>query len=212
MIDNLDDIGVEIDKSIIDDDYMDFIVEDLRSNIEFLHEMNPALDDIAASIDVAELDTSLTRTEQPLSVSGPALHYCRKILDRFPLAEVLAVERLGMAGWLRHNRIREVFEMAAENRERCYEASFVKDSARANTTNEMKSKFHDSGLGLSMKTESVYAVSQAIYQSFMSSQADIENGHLRLPPLPCEASSGEPFVCSICGLLIDDVKNKHQWK
>ena len=190
---------------------MDFIVEDLRSNIEFLHEMNPALDDIAASIDVAELNTS-TRTEQPFSVSGPALHYCRKILDRFPLAEVSAVERLGTAAWLRHNRIRNEFEMAAESRERCNQASFINDSARANTVNEIKSKFHDSGLGLSMKTESVYAASQATYQSFMSSQADIENGHLRLPPLPSEASSGEPFVCSICGLLVYDVKNKHQWK
>ena len=76
---------------------------------------------------------------------------------------------------------------------------------------EEPTEFHDSGLGTTLKTGSKYAGSQASFQSFMSSTADIEGGNLRLPPLPSKDLSGT-FACNLCGTPVCDVNNKVQWR
>ena len=195
LLDGLEDRGVVLDKSALDDDSIEYVVEDLRSSIDLLHEMVPALDDIAIELETPVLTDTYSMSEDNLNLSGPASHYYRKIVDRFPLLTTTLAKRLAQASWRRHNRVRGALE-----------------KRKIAITSELMTEFHDSGLGTTLKTASTYAASQASYQSFMSSRADIEGAHARLPEMPSEISSGRPFVCDLCGLEVKDVKNKLQWR
>ncbi|MCJ1476429.1 hypothetical protein MMC13_005095 [Lambiella insularis] len=215
LLDGLRDIGIELDDSVLDEDSFEFVVEDLKINIDLLHELVPTLDDIPLDPEAPDIATPNNAASPKQSyLSGPVGHYCRKILDRFPLLDTRLVERFGLASWKRHKRVRESLDAIAEV------ASFddpqfddyglipqLDGQAADRSTN-----FHDSGLGTTIRTASKYAASQASFQSFMSSRADIEGGHARLPPLPSETLFGKPFNCSICGGIIRDVKSKLQWR
>ncbi|MCJ1379169.1 hypothetical protein MMC17_002269 [Xylographa soralifera] len=180
---NLDDLGVELDKGFLDEDSILYMVEDLKSNIDLLHEIVPALDDVASDLahsDVSDVEDLRTTEKEGSTLSGPAAHYHRKILDRFPSLDVQLAERLAYAGWSRHNRIRDNLGKATQGN--------TADTAG----HETSSIFHDSGFGTTLGSESVYAYSQASYRSLMSSQMDIQGGTNRLPPLPSEVSLGQP--------------------
>ena len=160
--------------------------------------MVPELDDIADSLESQDEVASSASTKEELELSGPARYYCRKIKDRFPFLDTRLVERLGMASWERHKKVRKTLGGASSDK-------FLPHSYE-------QSVFHDSGLGTTLKTASEFAASQSSFQSFMSSKADIAGGHLRLPPLPMKDASGKAFLCTICGSTVRGVNNKVQWR
>lgn len=213
LIDGLRDMGIELDGSVLDDDSIDYVIQDLSSILELLHEFVPALR-IPLELDSADAVLPDEDPKKQSNLGGPASHYCRKILDRFPLMDKRLVERLGVASWQRHNRVRETLGAATEVSspgDHLFEEEGSTDQSEGDAL-ERSTKFHDSGLGTTIRTASKYTASQDSYQSFMSSKADIDGGCAKLPTLPSEALSAKPFTCSVCGCLVRNVKNKLQWR
>ena len=199
---NLDDFGEELDQSFSGEDSTSYMVEDLKSNIDLLHEIVPALDDVASDLahsEVSDVEHLGTTENGGSTLSGPGIYYRRIIMDRFPSMDVQLAERLAYACWLRHNRFRANLGEA-------------KHGDLANPAgHETLSIIHDSGFDTTVASELVPTYSQASYQSLMSSQMEGQEGTTRLPPLPSEVSRGQPFPCSICGLICN-VKNESQWE
>ena len=206
LLDGLRDIGIELDGSVSGEDSIDYVIEDLKSNIDHLHEFVPTLDDVPLETETTDIVVPEDNIENQQHLSGPAAYYCRKIRDRFPLLDSHLVERLGLASWQRHNRVRETLNAVATV------SLFEDDGPTFQSEGQTLAEFRDSGLGTTLRTASKYSGSQASYQSCMSSRADIQNGHTRLPTLPSEALAGKPFICSVCGGLVRNIKNKLQWR
>ncbi|CZR52914.1 uncharacterized protein PAC_02791 [Phialocephala subalpina] len=132
------------------------------------------------------------------SISGPQIFYCRKLREKFPPASVQIIEKVGSANWQRFKRIKEIREMV------------VPDKVEPQTLAPAKSVFQDSGIGSSLKTDSIVpkaARSVASIRSFMSCEEDA----MLLPPVPPATSTGERS-CYICEKSIKDVENELQWR
>lgn len=136
------------------------------------------------------------------SISGPQLSYCRKLRERFVLAPVQIIEKVGSANWQRFKRIKEIREME------------VPDEVEPQTLVPAKSTFHDSAVGSSLKMDSVVVPSPlkatrsvTSIRSFMS----CEDGEMLLPPLPPVTSTGEQ-TCYICEKPVIDIENESQWR
>lgn len=150
----------------------------------------------------------------------PHLSYSDKIVNRFPAAAAGLVNRLARANWERFqktNASREkniaVAAAAAVNDaeeqpivQGIISAVVVTDggSQIAESQTEPVSKFHDSGLGDSVRTGSTYA------DTIMSYQARGRES-VRIPPLPEGAKQGNPFNCVACGRLMV-IMNNSDWK
>ena len=134
-------------------------------------------------------------------LSGPQLYYCRKMRERFSLATVKLVEKVGSANWHRSKWVKEMRERTQGM------------EAKAASHTE-KSIFQDSGLGSSIGSDPMAhlehprrAKSVTSISSFMSH----ETGATLLPPIPIETPSGER-VCFICWKSIKGIENESQWR
>jgi hypothetical protein len=190
------------------------VIEDLKSNVDLLDELVPTFDNISLGPEPKGLTASKGDPENQTTLPGPAGHYCSKISARFPLLDTRLVERLGLASWLRHKRVRETLEAVAEIH---YLDKYVCEDDTPTIQLEKKTlepstSFHDFGLGTGMQITSKYPASQASHQPFISSMADNENDRARLSPLPPEALLFKPFTCSVCRTLVREVKNTIQWR
>ncbi|KAF2176641.1 hypothetical protein K469DRAFT_399628 [Zopfia rhizophila CBS 207.26] len=114
--------------------------------------------------------------------------YANLISARFPDAAATLVDRLGKVNWERKQRLQHETE------------------ARETPDDEVTSKFHDSGIGSSIPTQTSNA---ATVISFFSSLAD--GTQARIPRLSEEAKAGAPFTCDACGKTIT-VQSDYQWK
>lgn len=139
-----------------------------------------------------------------ISVTPAAVPYVGNVQDKFPRASQELVRRLGEANWQRHERLRAIQIHGPTS-----EPITVKD---AKSLFRPVSQFQDSALGSSIRTQSQRAESTASHSSFVSSSADQEKGHFRVPPLPRGASYGETFACPYCGMTVSKVKNRVDWK
>jgi hypothetical protein len=126
-------------------------------------------------------------------VSEPATIYVRNILDKFPMADINLVQRLGESNWQRHIKVRNRNEV----------------SDRTFTTCGAKSVFHDSGVGSSIPPTSGYAPSAS---SLVSKAGDADSEYFRVPPTPKEVLDGKPFECFICGHVVLHLKSRVDWK
>jgi len=128
------------------------------------------------------------------SISDPQLSYCRKLRERFLTASVQIIEKVGSANWQRFKRIKEIREMEVPHK-------------------ATKSASKDSGLGSSLKTDSIVpllpkaARSVPSFRSFMSCKEDAT----LLPLIPSETSTGGR-ICKICEKSIEYVENESQWR
>ncbi|OAL51019.1 hypothetical protein IQ07DRAFT_537378 [Pyrenochaeta sp. DS3sAY3a] len=144
--------------------------------------------------------------EEPRAIEYPEKHmpeqaYINSVAEKFPLAASTMVTHLGKLNWERYNHMIRLQRNAIQQEIE----TTVKDKA--------KTIFHDSGLGNSLaaqsepgaanRSESVYAPSVA------STRA--EASHRRLPPLPPQARSGQPFTCEICNKQVQYQRTK-PWK
>lgn len=146
----------------------------------------------------------------------PHLSYSDKIANRFPDAALSLVDWLARANWERFkktNAIREENIAAAavtggEGPLLIGEAAVAADatgSARgAQTYVASGSKFHDSGLGDSIRAGGGYA------DTIMSYQAKGRES-VRIPSLPQGAKEGKPFDCVACGRRLV-ITNNSTWK
>ena len=130
--------------------------------------------------------------------SDPARIYVAHVRERYNKAPDELVERLGEANWQRHLAVRRRMETGN---------GFVNEEDAGSVI--PPHSFRDSGYGTSVPTQTQYALS---HTSFISSNAEGDGSSMRVPPLPAEAGSGKPFRCSICGLMLSNIKNRVDWK
>ena len=135
-------------------------------------------------------------------ISGPAQPYVLKVYDKFPLADLRLMHRLGEANWQRHLSLR-----ANDNQQE----SEV-PQALPKITFVAVSEFQDSGLGSSLPARSSYAATVASHSSFQTTADDKNGGSLRVPPTPKQVSEGEPFSCQICGQFLTTIRNRVDWR
>lgn len=141
-------------------------------------------------------------------VSEPAKPYCLSVLDKFPGIDVRLGERLGEANWQRHVELRKAIDQRYQG------ANDHEFDKTAETISEVipVSKFHDSGLGISLPAHSRYANTVASHSSFQSSVGGEKIGTSRVPPTPKEVFDGLPFTCNICWRILTEIKNRVDWK
>ena len=140
--------------------------------------------------------------------SGPAQIYISLVQDKFPKASEKLQERLGEANWQRHLNIRRRMEEVEGRRRDNADGK----ATQTGSTFQPQTLFHDSGLGTTIGSQPQYAQTEASHTSFMSSIAETEKGHLRVPPTPAGVGAGEPFHCQLCGILQTKIKNRIDWK
>ncbi|KAL2071260.1 hypothetical protein VTL71DRAFT_12495 [Oculimacula yallundae] len=216
------DLGILIEKArlITEGDYesddssnsVDSVKEDSLSVINSLGvyvgclmELLPSMEETLASLDWEEVDD--TKQSQPIDfqISGPAQPYVLKVYDKFPLADLHLMHRLGEANWQRHMSLRAICDEDEEER-------VVFPQEMPKITFVAVSEFKDSGVGSSLPAHSTYAATVASHSSFQTTADEKNRGNLRVPPTPKEVSEGEPFQCQICGQFLRNIKNRVDWR
>ena len=178
------------------DDSIAEVAEDLKTDAQCLMELDPLFRDPV-------LDLASQKQKQHLEAIDwtPETAFCDKVQQRFPKAEPTLVERLGKANWARFLRCQEIrnsVEMGTLS-----QINAASDKGEDGTV-AASSKYHDSGLGTSLATASLYAETVMTYGA-------AEGQKVRIPPLSVEAKNGAPFPCLACGRSVR-ITNNSGWK
>ncbi|KAG4432689.1 hypothetical protein IFR05_011838 [Cadophora sp. M221] len=178
------------------------IITSLGVYVGCLMELLPSMEETLSSLDWEDGDN---QHRQPIDfqISGPAQPYVLKVYDKFPLADMHLMHRLGEANWQRHMSLRAMGneEEAEQLPQELPKITFV-----------AVSEFQDSGLGSSLPARSTYAATVASHSSFQTTADEKDSGSLRVPPTPKEVSDGEPFNCQICGQFLSNIRNRVDWR
>jgi hypothetical protein len=159
----------------------------LKDKVGRLSVLGPILEDpVPDFLDFEEARTPALLQDRPVHQ-----YYAELISRKFPKANPSLVEIHGRCNWERYNYIRKQRETNTTR-----EPSLVGDS-------EIKSKFHDSGLGTSVPAQSTYA------GTVISQRAGL--CHAALPPLPDEGKNGKPFLCEVCNKTVN-IRRTAAWK
>ncbi|KAH8587401.1 hypothetical protein B0O99DRAFT_694475 [Bisporella sp. PMI_857] len=142
----------------------------------------------------------------PFQVSGPAQSYVSLVRDLFVTADNRLIERLGEANWQRHVALRKRLNALEEDGDTVPVAGLLE------TVFQPVSIFHDSGLATSFPTDSHRALTVISSSTFKSTTSEESHGGFRVPPVPEEVSLGLPFLCTICGHMLTEIKNRSDWK
>ena len=178
------------------DDSIAEVAEDLKTDAQCLMELDPLFRDPV-------LDLASQKQKQHLEAIDwtPETAFCDKVQQRFPKAEPTLVERLGKANWARFLRCQEIRNSV--------EMGTLSQTNTAGNQGEdgtvaASSRFHDSGLGTSLATASLYAETVMTYGAAAGQK-------VRIPPLSDEAKNGAPFPCLACGRSVR-ITNNSGWK
>ena len=139
------------------------------------------------------------RTIQDIGETLPEQAYASSVAEKFPFAPPEMVAQLGRLNWDRYNHILRLQREA------------MKQELQTTTVEKAKTVFHNSGLGISVPAQSEVGLNAdpAHDPSLTSSRA--EASHKRVPPMPAQARSGEPFTCEICEKQVQFRRTK-AWK
>ncbi|KAH7351162.1 hypothetical protein BKA65DRAFT_593972 [Rhexocercosporidium sp. MPI-PUGE-AT-0058] len=190
------DLGVLVEKARI-------ITESDYESDESSASTNAAQDASFGIITSGKTLTISQATRSTSKISGPAQPYVLKVYDKFPLADMHLMHRLGEANWQRHMSLRamgneeEVEQLPQELPKITFVAVF---------------EFQDSGLGSSLPARSTFAATVASHSSFQTTADEKDSWSLRVPPTPEQVSNGEPFNCQICGHFLSNIRNRVDWR
>ncbi|KAJ5026852.1 hypothetical protein PSV08DRAFT_389873 [Bipolaris maydis] len=167
----------------------------LRTKIDTLIMLAPSLESPAEE----SFDDEEPRTIQYIEKHLPEQAYINSISEKFPLAESAIIAQLGKLNWDRYNHMLHL------------QRETVQQELQMAAMEKARTIFNDSGLGVSLPAQSKAASSSgSVYApSIMSTRA--EASHKRVPPLPAQARSGEPFTCEICNKQVKFQRTK-AWK
>lgn len=178
---------------------MEEIVADLETDIRCLRDLGPL-------IDSPFLDSSSLRGTVSLPVAElswkPYQTYSDRISHRFPKALHSLVDRLGKANLDRFKRTQEQ-KLANANEQQQEQAKTQPANDSASFVGG-SSNYHDSALGTSIATGSIYA------ETIMAYGKD-GAGAVRIPPLSSTAKLGIPFECLVCGRGVS-IRSNRAWK
>jgi hypothetical protein len=184
------------------DQQEDALCRTLRMKIDTLMMLGPSL----ASPAEERFDDEEPRAIEHVEEHLPEQAYINSVAQRFPLAALAIVTNLGKLNWDRYNHMLRLQD------------TVIQQELEMTVMTKAKTIFHDSALGASVPAQSeaglniTYVPSrpQSIYEpSIVSSRA--EASHRRLPPLPPQARSGQPFTCAICNKQVRYQRTK-AWK
>ena len=201
----LDSLDIDISQNtLVEKDCPAYIVEDLKLNIGLLHEFAPTLHHVADDIaDEWEQIVVETEQEEDLMIDQPSSYFKKMIESRYPLAKPALVQHLAQCNWSRYQRIRAMCDDSPK--ELIHQAQEYQHS-----------KFHDSGLGSSLQSEtlreSVETNSQASVASFVSGFTSQNDTSIVLPPPPPEIFEGKCFTCQVCCKIVAGLRTKSHWK
>ncbi|RYP69483.1 hypothetical protein DL770_008233 [Monosporascus sp. CRB-9-2] len=169
-----------------------------------------------------DLDSSLTN---PVTDAGPGMRvdmaectslaphhsYSIRIRDRFPKVSRRLADHLGEANLRRYQFISRM-RLEAANAENGQDlplniAGDMRAAGKPLSSRLDAATLPDSGIGTSIQTSTVYALSQA--SSFVSAMGDKPESVF--PPLSKNAKSGKPFECDACGRLVVATRSR-VWK
>ncbi|KAL3455278.1 hypothetical protein BJX64DRAFT_77028 [Aspergillus heterothallicus] len=179
----------------------------LHCYIGCLLELGPTIEKQIANIQF-KLDRQALPDMNPFSLSLNAQPFAIRIKDRFRDAKIPLVERLAEANWERSVRMM-IHAEESSAAEQTTPARSV--PATAMTLFKPFSLFHDSGLGTSIPSRSLYAATVASHSSYLSVAAEDDEGRPRVPPLPHEGLRGQTFQCPFCGTCIK-CRDRIEWK
>ncbi|KAL8782763.1 MAG: hypothetical protein Q9195_009578 [Heterodermia aff. obscurata] len=179
----------------------------LKSHVQMIMDLIPTIESTIEHQRTIRL-RPIHANASKFQASGPAQIYISLVQDKFPKASVKLQERLGEANWQRHLNIRLRMEQVESHRR----DNAAEKATKTGSLFQPQTLFHDSGIGTTIGSHSQYARTEASHTSFISSIAETEKGHLRVPPTPIEVGAGAPFRCQLCGIMQTKVKNRIDWK
>lgn len=159
----------------------------LNARVGRLSALGPILEDPVPDC----IDNETARIPALLQDRPVYQYYAELIGRKFLNANASVVNRHGKCNWERYNYIQKQRETNTGS-EACPAGN-----------SEIKSKFHDSGLGTSVPAQSTYA------GTVISQRAGL--CHVALPRLPDEGKKGKPFVCEVCNRSVN-IQRTAAWK
>ena len=196
------------------DESEDDLADDVQFHTDCLLQLSPTIKKCLSQ------SNRKSAPNTPFAVSTPASYYVRTVCDKFPNADMGLVERLGEANWQRHIRLRAIGNIYNDSHDNPGSGYCDKDNkvalaqtvfGKANVP-EPQSIFHDSGVGTMESAGTTYAPSLKSHSSFVSSNAEVDRGSLRVPSTPPQVILGEPFVCEFCNETQYKILNRVDWK
>ncbi|KAG8533898.1 uncharacterized protein KY384_001639 [Bacidia gigantensis] len=191
-------------------------IRHLEGHVTSLMDLLPTIQHFCDDEHVFESQEKARSRIQPTKSPSAADAFISQVVDKFSLVNASLARRLGEAGWerfrrlqrnlARHEKLRNLGEASSEDEDG---EAFTDEDEPSNFV--PASKFHDSGLGTSLATQSRYAASAASHTSFLSTKSTTEGVH-RVPPTPNEVFSGVPFHCKLCNRKIDYIDSRVKWK
>ncbi|KAI0101570.1 hypothetical protein GGR51DRAFT_530147 [Nemania sp. FL0031] len=178
-------------------DSVDEIAQDLLTDTLCLMELDPLLKNPILD----QRDDEKVALYDETTNWDPHYLYCERVRSRFPQATNPLIFRLGKANFERYIRCQD---------ERVSQAGVTANDAEDallahyHASSVDGSKFYDSALGSSLPSTSNYAETIMSYGG--------TKGHsVRVPPLPPQGKTGDPFLCVACGRSVR-ISNNSAWK
>jgi hypothetical protein len=178
------------------------LCQTLRTKIDTLIMLAPSL----ASPAEESFDDEEPRAIQYVEDHLPEQAYANSVSQKSPLAASTIVAHLGKLNLDRYNH------MLGLQRET------MQQEFQSTAMEKARTIFHDYGLGVSLPAQSQVGLNIAVDSSrpesvyapsMVSTRA--EASHKRVPPLPAQARSGEPFTCEICKKQVQFQRTR-SWK
>jgi hypothetical protein len=182
--------------TIPENDSLEEILADLRSDIQCLFDLDPLYEDPVSDVEDDPCSGSL---ESPPSLKPEQL-YIDRIHYQFPLATTELVLQLGLHNWKRFLR----GQAQREDHGYLSQGKQMDDEQKEKVGTLVQSKPHDSGLesaspSLSSSGETVRYFLQ------------LDSTRTRILPLPEGGKRGLPFECPVCGRMVS-ISNTRSWK
>lgn len=196
----------------------------LNSHVTSLMDLLPTLHHCCTikSFPMSEICQSKPRVQSELPFA--VRPYVLQIHDKFKLIDDALANRLGEANWQRYLQLQALAKqirarasghvaIEIESEEEGEEGEGEENEPElAHPSFVPLSEFHDSGLGSSIPTKSRRTASIASHSSFLSTQSAASRGVAHVPSTPADVQEGKPFICNICGQLLENIKNRVDWK
>ncbi|KAK8047945.1 hypothetical protein PG996_016009 [Apiospora saccharicola] len=199
-------------------------VEAFQSCVSRMMTFTRCLADLSVALDCPSKDPEYTHeqeTAEAPATLAPHQPYSQKILERFPSAPLLLVDRLGKSNLKRHQRIierhLETEPMLGDEDNTLPEPSYPDQSVTDYQDRMggawnwvMDTALRDSALGSSIPTYTIGSQpGKSDISSILTSLA--EASWRAFPPLTEDAKHGKPFECEGCGRVVVMTKTK-SWR
>jgi hypothetical protein len=228
--------------SVLSEDNLEDLVEDLNVYMESLAELSPSLNHPAADSVIIET-AAVTLADGLLSIPDHVRPFALIINDRFPSLDIGFVRKLGETNWQRRERLRAKFASAPAFDENAFnndddssaDATVVDGNhsvapSQQSSYSNIRSRMSHPSTHQTITTASGFSEpsifdNQSIsirisgprtaesVTSFATSLADgLEHGQRQIPKLPENHDYGSAFQCTICGEILTQVRTRADWK